>query len=112
MKVQEETVGQIGIVTLAGRLDSSTSPEVDDRLVGVPLAHRDLVIDCAALEFLSSAGLRVLLRLHKKLKASGGRVLLCCTSAGVREVLEISGLAEFLPMVDTREQALEALSHS
>ena len=112
MKVQEETVGHIGIVMLAGRLDSSTSPDVDDRLVGAPLAHQDMVIDCAALEFLSSAGLRVLLRLYKKLGPSGGRLVLCSATAGVREVLEISGLAEFLPVVDTRELAMERLSRA
>lgn len=110
MKLQVETVDQTGIVTLTGRLDASTSPAVEEQLLGEPLSHRNLVIDCAALEFLSSAGLRVLLRLHKKLGASGGRVSLCGATPNVREVLEVSGLAEFLPVHDTRQQAMEALA--
>ena len=109
MDMRVETQGTTGLVTITGRLDSVTSPQVEQELLGAPLSHQDMVVDCTALDFLSSAGLRVLLRLHKKLAATQGKLVLHSATAGVREVLEISGLAEFLPIFEDREKALAAL---
>jgi stage II sporulation protein AA (anti-sigma F factor antagonist) len=110
MKVLEETTGPVGIISLTGRLDALAAPEFDRQFVSSPLSHQNLLVDCSAVEFLSSAGLRVLLQLCKKLQAAGGVLYLCCPSPNVKEVLEISGMAAFLPIFDTREQALEALA--
>lgn len=78
-------------VALAGRLDAVTSVQlqtaVDEGLQGIS----SVVIDCDALEYISSAGLRVLLALHKKMKT---KVRLINTHGLVAEVLDVTGLAD------------------
>lgn len=78
-------------VTLSGRLDTMTAvlfqSAVDEKLQGVST----VVIDCNALEYISSAGLRALLALQKKMKT---KVRLINTHGLVAEVLDVTGLAD------------------
>lgn len=111
MKVVEEMHDGAGIVAVAGRLDSTTAMEFEDRFVTKAGTYSHVVVDCAELDFVSSAGLRVLLLLKKRLSATGGEVVLCAPTASVREVLDVSGLSDLLPMYDTRGLALEAIGH-
>lgn len=68
-----------------------------------------LVLDFSALDFLSSAGLRVLVKAVKQIDRDEGRLILCQVSPPIHEVLEISGFLGLLEVVDTRAQALEAM---
>ena len=84
-----------GSVTAAinGRLDTATAPELE-RFLADNLADADaLVIDCAELIYISSAGLRVLLSAHKRLK---GALTLKNVSELVMEVLEMTGFTDIL----------------
>ena len=84
-----------GSVTAAinGRLDTTTAPELE-RFLAENLADADaLVIDCAELIYISSAGLRVILSAHKRLK---GALTLKNVSELVMEVLEMTGFTDIL----------------
>ena len=63
------------------------------------------VLDFADLEYLSSAGLRSILALAKKVAPLGGKVVICGAKGTAREIFEISGFATMFPMVDTLEDA-------
>ena len=80
-------------VQLEGRLDTLTSSELDnffrDNLLGV----NEVIIDCANLVYVSSAGLRVLLSTHKKMKEA---MKLKNVQDLVMEVFEITGFVDFL----------------
>ena len=80
-------------VSLEGRLDTITAPEferfLNENLEGVA----QLVIDCAKLAYISSAGLRVLLTAHKKMK---GAMKLMHVCELVMEVFEMTGFADIL----------------
>lgn len=80
-------------VTLEGRLDTTTAPKFDDFLTQNLMCVNTLIIDCKNLEYISSAGLRVLLTAHKKMK--GGLKLLNVQEL-VMEVFEITGFADIL----------------
>ncbi|MGM0593495.1 MAG: STAS domain-containing protein [Pseudomonadota bacterium] len=108
MKISDEQL-ENGIckVSLAGRLDSMTAPEVEGQLL--PLADKpgaDLLLDLSALEYISSAGLRVVLMAAKRLRAGKGRFRLCGMSDHVRQVFEISGFLGILTVCDDCEQAI------
>ena len=81
-----------GKLTLAigGRLDSNTSPELDEavKLDGVD----ELVFDFAGLEYIASAGLRLLLGAQKEMTAKGGKMLVANPNEMVRSVFEVTGL--------------------
>ena len=80
-------------ITIEGRLDTTTAPEFESVLTANIAGVNDLTIDCAGLEYISSAGLRVLLSAQKKMK-SGMRLKNVCEL--VMEVFEITGFVDIL----------------
>ena len=102
-----------GVVVVApqGRLDSSTASGFEGELL--PLAEsgaRRLIVDFSEVAYISSAGLRVLLMAAKKAKAAGVTFALAGMSAGVQQVMDISGFANFFTIYATRTEALAALA--
>ncbi len=92
-----------------GRLDAAHTPQLEqmlqEALGGNPPA---LIVDLAQVSYLSSSGLRVLLVAAKRLRRSGGHLLLCCPQPAVARVLRLTGFIEILPVYPTREAALKA----
>ena len=80
-------------ITIEGRLDTTTAPEFESVLTANIAGVNDLTIDCAGLEYISSAGLRVLLSAQKKMK-SGMKLKNVCEL--VMEVFEITGFVDIL----------------
>ncbi len=92
MEIGEEQRGAALVLSPQGRLDSTTAPAFEQRVrARMAEGQRDLVIDLGALDYVSSAGLRIFMILGKSLKAERGRVVLCRLQDGVREVFRISG---------------------
>ena len=82
-------------IALSGRLDTTTAPELE-RVVKESLGGASaLTIDCADLEYISSAGLRVFLTANKIMRSKGG-VKLTHVNDMVMEVLEITGFVDIL----------------
>jgi len=96
----------VTIVAFAGSLDSNTSPQaqqaVDDTLKA---GATKMAIDCTSLDYISSAGLRVLLGAAKKLNAAGG-LRLFGLNQSVKEVFDISGFSKILAVFNTEADAL------
>lgn len=80
-------------IKLEGRLDTTTAPQLDEFLTGNLMGVNALTIDCEGLVYVSSAGLRVLLATHKKIK---GAMKLTNVCELVMEVFEITGFDEIL----------------
>jgi anti-sigma B factor antagonist len=82
-----------GVLTLAvgGRLDTNTSPELEAEVTTEGVS--EIVFDFAALEYISSAGLRVLMGAQKALAATGGKVRVVNPNAMVKGVLDITGVS-------------------
>ena len=96
MNITKKAEGSTLAVALEGRLDTITSPQLDDELDASLEGVTDLTLDFQDLTYISSAGLRVLLRAQKKMKAASGKLRLTGVSAGILEILEITGFAEIL----------------
>ncbi len=88
-----------GKLTLAptGRIDTNTSPDLEDALVydGV----NEIVFDFTAVEYISSAGLRVLMTAQKAMMASGGKMVVASPNAMVRNVLDMTGMSSIFTIV-------------
>ena len=95
MKIEKTLKGTDLTIALEGRLDTVTSPELEAELARSLGGAQTLTLDLAALEYISSAGLRVLLGAHKEMSPRGG-LRLIHVSEIVREVLEITGLTDIL----------------
>lgn len=96
------------ILQVEGRLDIATSPEFEKECATfMEQGQQKIILDFAKLEYISSAGLRSILAIAKKLKSGGGTLALCSLTGLVKEVFDLSGFDNFLPVYLGREQALE-----
>jgi anti-anti-sigma factor len=109
--ILEEKSGASVVLGLQGRLDHTSVEATEQRLLAaLEAGHRQLIIDLASLDYISSAGLRVLLIVAKKAKALGGRIALCSPRPFVKEILDVSGFSTIFSTWGTREEALAAVT--
>lgn len=110
-EVQTKEEGKVLVVALSGQLDTRSAPQLEKALdAPVSAGRTEILVDCARLDFVTSAGLRVLLMTGKRVAAAGGRLALCALNPSVREVFDISGFANLFPILPAREPALEWLA--
>ena len=109
MEISTRTSNDTHIVAIAGNLDSATSPEAQKALVAVLAGARKVALDFSELDYISSAGLRVLLGAAKRLRASGGTLRMFGLNQSVREVFEISGFSTILPVFPSEAEAIGAM---
>ena len=103
---------EYGVVWLGviGRMDGATAEECREKVMAaLEPADRFLVFDAADLSYISSAGLRTILRLVERLNARGGKLVLCGLSPEVREVFRTSGFDKIMPIVADRDAARAAV---
>ena len=111
MEIVEQQQENHYIFKLDGRLDSNTSPDFEKKIFDAIESGRfSLIIDCGQLDYITSAGLRVLNKTAKRLKREKGEIVLCAMEDYVREVFEIAGFDTFLPIVATMDDAVARLS--
>ena len=111
MEIREERSDGTLVIALAGRVDSNSSGELEKRLLRhVAEGARRVVIDLQGVEYISSAGLRVLLLAASKLRPVGGQVVLCAMGRPVREVFDLAGLTALFPVEATRAEALNRIA--
>ena len=110
MEIAEEKQGEVLILAPGGRVDSASSGQLETALLkNLETGQSRLVVDLAAVEYISSAGLRVLLMLVKKLQGSGGRLVLCAMPESVRLVFELAGFLPLFEIEGSREAAVARL---
>ena len=95
MTIAKKLEGSALTIALEGRLDTTTSPELEETLAASLDGVTALVFDFTKLDYLSSAGLRVLLSAQKRMNKQGTMKLVHVNDA-VKEVFEITGFADFL----------------
>jgi anti-sigma B factor antagonist len=109
MDIEEHTEAHKLVIALGGRLDSNTSPELE-KLICPRIEATDVVIvDMSRLDYVSSAGLRVLLKAAKIARGAQHRLALAGLTPQVQEVFDISGFTAIFTIYDSRQKALEAL---
>ena len=106
MQISTRTSNDVHIVAFTGSLDSGTSPEAQKSLGAVLASAKKVVLDFTELDYISSAGLRVLLGAAKQLRASGGKLGMFGLNQSVREVFDISGFSSILPVYQSEADAI------
>jgi len=110
MEVIEKKWNNISIFEVSGRLDSNTSPALEKQLFdAIEKGSKNVIVDFEGLDYISSAGLRVILKATKTLKSSDGIFVLCSLKDYVKEVFEISGFDSYLPIASTMDEALSRM---
>jgi anti-sigma B factor antagonist len=99
--------GVVLAIDIEGKLDTQTStPALEELLQILEPSPGRVLISLAPLEFISSAGLRVVLRTAKQVRGYGGQLKVCGATGVVKEVLEISGFDSLLDLYEDEPQAV------
>ena len=95
MTINKNVSGTTLTIALEGRLDTTTAPELEKELKDSLSNMEALVLDFSGLDYISSAGLRVLLSAHKQMSARGGMKVTHVNEI-VNEVFEVTGFSDIL----------------
>lgn len=110
MQIETHETGEVKVVAVSGRLDTVTAPVLEKALLEqVDQGARKLVLNFADLEYVSSAGLRVLLVAAKKLRVNGGELCVAAVNDIVQEIFEISGFGGIMKLFPDERTAVESL---
>lgn len=97
------------IVLVEGEIDGATAPVAQGKILPVVQAGGKVLLDMTKLSYMSSAGLRMLLLLHRQSTSSGGRVVLVGLSDEIRDTMSATGFLDFFTVFDTLEAGQSAL---
>jgi anti-sigma B factor antagonist len=99
----------VQVLSFEGNLDTNTAPDAESEINAlIDAGVQKLLINFEKLDYISSAGLRILLATAKKLKPGGGVLKICCLNPTVQEVFDISGFSTILSVTSSEEEALGA----
>ncbi|MBF0475795.1 MAG: STAS domain-containing protein [Deltaproteobacteria bacterium] len=108
MELSIKEQGDVQVVLLGGRFDAQAAGMVEEKLNGVlDAGHKKLLVDLGGTNYISSAGLRVLLATTKKIKKVNGRIVLSSLTQYVKEVFEIAGFTSIFDIYGDLDEALK-----
>ena len=111
MTISQKKVNGIIHIIITGRLDAETAPEAETFMNEIVSEETiKLLFDLCDLEYLSSAGLRILLSAAKEMRRREGKIVLCSLNEFVKEIFEVSGFQSLIPIADSVESGIEAIS--
>lgn len=110
MILKQQTQDDILILRPVGRLDSNSSPELERAVLDhLEKGCKRMVFDLSDMEYVSSAGLRVILLAGKKLRASQGKLVLVGLREMVSEVFAMSGFLTLFAVTKTLDEGIAKL---
>ena len=95
MTIEKQLNGASAILLISGRLDTQTAPELEKALDATVAGLKDLTFDMSGLEYISSAGLRIILKAQKIMNAQGAMKLIGVNDS-IMEVFDITGFVDIL----------------
>ena len=98
LNINKNLNGETLTVNLEGRLDTTTAPQLEESLKESMSGLKELILDFSNLEYISSAGLRVLLG-AQKIMTKQGRMTVTHVSEPIMEIFEVTGFSEILTIV-------------
>lgn len=107
VEIKEMQKGDILILQIKGRLDAISSQFAEKKIFDcITSGKNKLLLNFTDVDYLSSAGMRLLLRTTKKLKTVSGKLVVCSVTSNVMDVLKMSGFDHVIELSKTEEDAL------
>jgi len=97
MTIERAENGSLMTLTIAGRLDTVSAPELEAELAKIPADTSALTLDIEKLDYVSSAGLRILLLMHKRFAKQGGFTVEHANEV-IMEIFDVTGFADILTL--------------
>jgi anti-sigma B factor antagonist len=111
LNIARSRSGQLCVVTLTGRVDNSTSSQVQTELrTLIDSGEKRILLDLAGVSYLTSVAFRVLLVATSQAERSGARLALCGVTGHARDLFELGGLLASFTILGSRDEALATLA--
>jgi len=109
MQISVKTANEVKVLAFEGSLDTQTSPDALTQLTQlIDGGDKKIVVNFEKLQYISSAGLRILLAAAKQLKAADGELRICDLNEVVKEVFDISGFSTIFKIFESETDALDS----
>jgi len=109
VNIREDLVGDVTVVEVKGRIDSTTAPVLGEKLTGaLATPQRRVVLDLRQLEYISSAGFRILLLAAKRAEEADSRFVLSGLSGKVQQLFDLGGFLDLFTISASLDQAIAA----
>lgn len=109
MEIKINTIDSLQIVTLDGEIDSSVASEVTEKIVPLVTEKAKIILDMTAVAYMSSAGLRTLLSIHRQASNSDVPLILVGLSEEIKDTMSITGFLNFFTVSKSVEDAKSQL---
>lgn len=109
MEVQTRNSDNITILEVSGDIDGSTAPVLQEKVLGVLQPGGKLLLDMSRVDFMSSAGLRVMLVIYRHISSNSGQCLLYGLSESLQDTMTATGFLKFFTISDDLNAGLETL---
>lgn len=103
-----ETAG-VTVIRLQGDIDGHTATHIESQIQPIVAGKQRVLLDMQGVQYLSSAGLRLLLILYRQISGRGGQVVLTNLSDMIADTMNNTGFMDFFAFYDTLEAGLQAL---
>jgi anti-anti-sigma factor len=108
LEIEMQEIDKRIVLRLDGRIDAITSPVLEKKMASlIEDGHKDLILDFSKVDYLSSAGMRLLLSVTKKLKAMKGRLVIFSVQEDVLEIIKMAGFERVLTLCNLEQEALQ-----
>jgi len=109
MQITQRTEGEVAVVEISGEIDGSTAPEAQARILALAAPDAKILIDMSQVEYMSSAGLRMLLVVYRTAAGQGGKVVLTGLSQDLEDTMSLTGFLDFFDHFEKVSDGLAAL---
>ncbi|MBC8171713.1 MAG: STAS domain-containing protein [Anaerolineae bacterium] len=109
MDINIETYDQATVIAINGQLNATTTSRIQDDVLSAAQSGQRILLDMSHVTYLSSAGLRMLLLLYRRIRENHGFMVLTGLSEEVTDIMQITGFLDLFSIFDNRATGLQAL---
>lgn len=105
MEIKINTIDNLQIVTLDGEIDSSVASQVTDKIIPLVTEKSKIILDMTAVTYMSSAGLRTLLSIHRQASNNNVPLILVGLLEEIKDTMSVTGFLNFFTVYESLEDA-------
>jgi anti-sigma B factor antagonist len=109
MEVNISKQDDIEIVELVGEIDAKNAKDVQDQVLPLAQTGSRILLDMSGLEYMSSAGLRMMLLIYRTVSGNNGRIVLVGLSENLQDMMSATGFLSFFTLSESRDAAIKTL---
>ncbi|MFB3787214.1 MAG: anti-sigma factor antagonist [bacterium] len=109
MQITIHAVDDVTVVAITGEIDGKTAPEAQQKILPLAAEKNQILLDLSGVDYISSAGLRLLLMIYRQVNSLGKRLGLAGVPELIRDVMSHTGFLRFFSLYDTVADGVAAL---